>query len=118
MVLLYEKNGMVIYKRQFSKEVSIIAINNSSKTQTVSIPLYKLKENKELRGLINGDLVRSSEEGYTIVLNREEAEVYTLAKKTGINIPYLIVMGLIYSTFIIFILVLRKRAKRKRKFHN
>lgn len=113
--VLYENQGMAIYKRVYQNEVAVIAINNSSQKQTVTINSDQLEGGKELRGLLANDLVRSNKENdYTIALDREEAEIYALAEKTGLNVPYLTVMGTVYSAFIIFGIILLKRAKRNR----
>ena len=62
--------------------------------------------------MLNGDLVRSKDDHYTIVMDREAAEIYTLDAKSTLNTPYLVVMGLVVIIFIIFIILIRKRSKR------
>ncbi|PLT33838.1 alpha-amylase family glycosyl hydrolase [Bacillus sp. V5-8f] len=112
--LLYEKDGMLIFKRTYRDETAIIAINNTSKSQTVTLDKDIIEEDKELRGLLAGDLVRSKGEKYTIVLDREVAEVYVLTDKSGLNVPYLAIMGAVYAAFAVFIIVIWKRARRDR----
>ena len=111
--ILAEENGMMVYKRMFQDETTVIAINNSSESQTVTLSTEQLEDEKELRGLLVGDLVRSSDGEYTIYMDREKAEIYALAPKTGLNIPYLAAMGIVYVMFITFIFLLWKRSKRK-----
>ncbi|MFE8700328.1 alpha-amylase family glycosyl hydrolase [Cytobacillus sp. FJAT-54145] len=111
--LLYEKDGMVVYKREVEEETAIVAINNTTKTQTVELTGL-LEGNKELRGLLIGDLVRSNGDEYKVILNRDEAEIYVLTDKSGLNIPYLVVMGAVYVAFIGFVILLWRRAKKKR----
>ncbi len=41
----------------------------------------ELEQGKELRGLLAGDLVRSKDGKYDIILDRETAEIYVLAPK-------------------------------------
>jgi hypothetical protein len=110
--LLYEEEGMAIYKRQYEDETTVVAINNTSKTQSVTLTADQLENEKELRGTLSGDLIRSDNGEYKIVLDREEAEVYLLAQKSGINIPYLIAIIAVVVIFILFIFALKKRAKR------
>lgn len=87
-------------------------MNNTSGTQTIKLSDKQLEKNKELRGMLNGDLVRSKGNSYTIVIDRETSEVYTLSPKSIINIPYLIVIGLVLVIFAIFIALVIKRSKR------
>lgn len=110
--LLHEQDGMAVFKREYEDEISVIAINNTSGTKNVTIPAEDLKDDMELRGLLAGDLIRSNEGSYHLVLDREEAEIYVLSEKTGINIAYLTAMLVVVVLFIIFIILLKRRAKR------
>ncbi|MBU8877423.1 alpha-amylase [Bacillus sp. FJAT-29790] len=115
MELLVVDNGLAVYKRTLENETTVIAINNTSESQSVTINAAQLEADKELRGLLNGDLVRSTDDGqYTIFIDREEAEVYVLAEKTGLNLSFISAMVIVYGTFIIFIILLRKRSKRNK----
>ncbi|MFD2443153.1 alpha-amylase family glycosyl hydrolase [Bacillus sp. CGMCC 1.16607] len=114
MEVLYENKGMGVYKRTYQDEVAIIAINNTSKSQHITLTTKEIEPGKELRGLLANDLVRSKNDKYELIIDREEAEIYVLAKKTGLNIPYLTVMGIVYLAFIIFIVLIWKRSKKKR----
>jgi alpha-amylase len=110
--LLYEKDGMAVFKRRYKDETTVIAINNTNKTQTVHITNEQLAPGKELRGLFAGDLVRSDRDGYDIIINRETAEIYALADKTGINISFIATLVAIYVLFILFLYFAKKRSKR------
>lgn len=112
--VLYEKKGMAVFKRTYKEETSVIAINNTSNTQNVTLTSEQLAADKELRGLLADDLVRSNKDEYKLTIDREEAEIYVLAAKTGLNIPYLAVMGGVYAAFFIFIFLLVRRAKKRR----
>ncbi|QVY62845.1 alpha-amylase family glycosyl hydrolase [Cytobacillus gottheilii] len=113
MELLNEDQGMALYKRVYEDETSIVALNNTSKTQTVVLTEEDLPADMELRGLLNGDLVRSDNDGnYTIVTDREEAEVYVLAEKTGINFTHIAIMVGIIVAFIAFLIIVKKRSKQ------
>ncbi|MFO1445507.1 alpha-glucosidase C-terminal domain-containing protein [Bacillus sp. Bva_UNVM-123] len=111
--ILAEENDMAVYKRTYQDETTVIAINNSSESQTVTLNAEQLEDENELRGLLANDLVRSSDGQYTLYMDREKAEIYVLAPKTGLNIPYLAAMGVVYVLFITFIFMLWKRSKRK-----
>jgi hypothetical protein len=112
---LYEKDGMGIFKRTYKDQTVVVAINNSSKTQTVELDAADLAENKELKGLLTKDLVRSDESGtYKLALNREESEIYLLKDKSGLNIPYLAALGTVYALFLLFIYLVWKRGRKNR----
>ncbi|PLR78871.1 alpha-amlyase [Bacillus sp. V3-13] len=111
--LLFEDKGMAVYKRTSDDETSVIAINNTSETKSAELDESSLDADKELRGLLNGDVIKSSEGQYKLVLDREEAEIYFLSDKTGLNIPYLTAMGVVYAAFIVFIILVWKRSRRK-----
>lgn len=106
--LLYEKDGMALFKRTYENETAVIAINNTSKTQKVTLD-DELEQGKELRGLLAGDLVRSKDGKYDIILDRETAEIYVLAPKTGLNIPFIAALLAVYTAFGLFLYLARKR---------
>lgn len=111
--LLHKDGGLAVFKRTYKEETIIVAINNTSKSQNITIDSEKIEPGKELRGLLEGDLVREQDGKYTLIIDREKAEIYALAEKTGINISYLLAMGSVYAAFIAFIVVVWKRSKRK-----
>ncbi|OIK14102.1 alpha-amylase family glycosyl hydrolase [Bacillus sp. MUM 13] len=112
MKLLYEKDGMAVFKRTYKEETMAVAINNTDKSQTVRISGGEFEKGKELRGLLEGDLVRSKGDTYTIILDREKTEVYELAPKSGINMAYIFAMAAVIIAFAIFIALILKRGKR------
>ncbi|KHF30425.1 hypothetical protein LR68_00796 [Anoxybacillus sp. BCO1] len=99
---------MALFKRTYEKETTVIAINNTSKTQKVTLD-DELEQGKELRGLLAGDLVRSKDGKYDIILDRETAEIYVLAPKTGLNIPFIAALLAVYTAFGLFLYFARKR---------
>ncbi|OMP67187.1 hypothetical protein BTO28_09010 [Domibacillus epiphyticus] len=109
---LYEKDGMSVFKRQYKDETLIVAINNTGETKKVTIPAEELDPDKELRGLLAGDMSRAADGGFTLILDREEAEIYALAEKTGINFAFIGAMAVVYVTFMIFLYIVWKRGKR------
>lgn len=112
MELLFSEGGMLVFKRTYEDETTVIAINNSTKTQSVNIPVDKLGKKKELRGMLEEDLVRSSEKGYELFIDREKANIYVLADESGINVPFVTMLVVVYSSFIILIVyIIRKRKK-------
>jgi alpha-amylase len=115
MELLEEKDGMAVYKRTYKDETAVIAINNSTKSQKAVLDSSQVEEGKELRGMLADDLVRSEDGKYNLILDREQAEVYILAEKSGLNIPLIAALAAVYTAFMIFIFLLWKRSKRRRR---
>lgn len=112
--LIYEKDGMMVYKRRYKDETTVTAINNTDETQIVDIPADQIGNEKELRGLLEEDIIRSSEDGYRIALDREKANIYVLGDKTGLNVKFIAAMVIVYGVFMIFIYLAWKRGKKKR----
>ncbi|MBM4764207.1 alpha-amylase family glycosyl hydrolase [Bacillus sp. B15-48] len=110
--LLYEQDGMAIFKREYEEETAVVVINNTSKTQWVTLNAEQLDTNKELRGILAGDLIRSDDnDEYQMVIDREEAEIYVLIEKTEINFLFFVVVFSVPLLFLLFIYMAKKRAK-------
>nr|WP_106783814.1 alpha-amylase family glycosyl hydrolase [Lysinibacillus timonensis] len=114
--LLRNENGFLAFKRSSEEETWIVVINNSGQTTRLDVSSESLGEGKELQAMLDSDVVRENEEGnFPIVLDREIVEIYQVIDEKGINIPYLIALGLVYIIFISFIVAIMRRAKRNRK---
>jgi len=117
--LLHEEDGLVVYKRSYKDEVIVVAINNSAKTQQVTLTNDSLGKEKELRGLFAGDLSREDDNGeYQIVIDREEVEIYALVDKTTIKISYIAAIAMVWVLFALFIYLVMKRSKRNASSKN
>ncbi|MFK4998175.1 alpha-glucosidase C-terminal domain-containing protein [Bacillus sp. N9] len=113
MEVLYENNGMVIFKREYEGETVVVAINNTTKDQSVSIPVNQFKENQELRGLIGTDMVRTDTGEFNIFVGRETSEIYKVVPKSGYNLPFIFSIFFIFIAFAIFLYIAWKRGKNK-----
>ena len=69
----------------------------------------------ELRGVLNGDLVRSKNSEYMMTIDRDESEIYFLKEKTDINFTYLIVLALILVSFAIFLYLVWKKSRKQQQ---
>ena len=106
---------MAVFKRTYQDETAVIAINITSNTQQVTLTADQLEDDRELRGVLANDLVRSKDGEYNLALEREKAEIYVLAEKTGLNIPYIAAMGAVYAAFFGFIILLVRKARKRNK---
>lgn len=111
---LYEKDGMIIFKRTYRDETMIVAINNSSKTQKVKIPANQIAEDKKLEGLVSGDTFQEENNEYEFIIDREIAEIYEIKEKTGLNIPFISVFIIVPTLFILFLILANRRGKKNK----
>lgn len=111
--ILYEKDGMTVYKRSTDGETAVIAINNTTKSQHVTLETKQLLGGEELRGLLGGDLVRNNHNQYDLILDRDKAEIYVLTKKSGINITMIGLLVVVYLLAILFIWKIRKKRQKR-----
>ena len=115
MELLHStEDGMMVYKRSYEDDTMIVAINNSPKSQKVNFSLDLDVSKQQLRGLLDDDVALTDEDKdeFTIILDRESAEVYQLEEKVGINIPFvLIIIFVPLLTFGFFYLNKRRVSK-------
>nr|WP_231401759.1 alpha-amylase family glycosyl hydrolase [Bacillus sp. 123MFChir2] len=107
--LLNDKDGMSIIKRKYKGETTLIAINNTTKTQKVELAANEFGKDHELRGLLEDDRVREENGKYYIVLKRETANVYALAEKSGWNWSFIAALVGVNVLFIIFLVLIKKR---------
>ena len=113
--LLDEQSGMAVYKREYKDETMIVAINNSSKTKTIKVDANKIPTGQELRGRLNGDMVRESAGTFTITLDRETSEAFLAAEKSGVNYLYMIILAVIVGGVIGFIYLAWKKGRRQER---
>jgi alpha-amylase len=111
MDILFERDGFVVFKRSSGDETTVTAINNTTETQAVVIKADELQANKELRGILNGDLVRSKNDEYTITIDRDESEIYVLSNQSSINFSYFIAIGAVLIAFFVFLFFVKKRSR-------
>ncbi|MBO1578053.1 alpha-amylase family glycosyl hydrolase [Bacillus sp. XF8] len=109
--LLYDKAGMSVLKRTYQDEVTLVAINNTKETQKVSLSASEMKENQELKGLLEDEIIREEDGNYYLVLKREEANVYQAREKTEINWVFVSLLVLVNVLFIAFLIAVKKRKK-------
>jgi alpha-amylase len=111
MEMLYDQNGMAVYKRVYKGETSIIAINNTSKSQSVTLTSSQIEGGKELRGLLTGDKIVSKDNKYMIILDRDNSEIYVLAEKSGIKFSLIASLVVVYLLCFLFLYKIRKQKK-------
>ena len=112
---LENEDGYMVFERKSDTETWIVVINNSSKTKRINIPVAELGEDKEIRGMFNSEIIRENkDDNYTIILDREMVEVYQVIEARGINISYIVALGLVVVLYTIFMVVIMKRGKKRR----
>lgn len=111
--LLENKNGLMVFERYSDDEKWIVMVNNTDKTQKYELDSSVIGENKELHGLFESDIVRQNDNGkYNLVSEREIVELYQVTEHKGINIPYMVALGLVYILFIAFLVAILRRGRK------
>ena len=113
MKVLYEKDGFAVYKRKYEDQISVVAINSTTKTQTVTVRAKELVDDMELRGVLNGDLVRSDNGEYVITMGRDESEIYLLQEKTGINMTFIVATASVPILFGVFLYLVYIKSRKQ-----
>lgn len=113
MTLLYEQKGMAVYVRTYDEETTIIAVNNTSDNQTISIPAEQIMPNKQLVGLLEGDLIKEMDGQYILNVNKNMSEIYLVQDYTGVNVMNIIILAAIPIVFLIFFYIIWKRGRKR-----
>lgn len=114
--LLKNEDGLLAFKRTSDEETWIVLINNTSKTVRVDVTEDEIGKDKEVKGILNGDVIRANDTGkYPLVQDRETVEAYKVYDKSGINYPFMVALILVYILFVVFIVMLLKQAKKNKK---
>jgi len=116
MELLHNEDGFIVYKRWNDEETWIVAINNTGKTQNFDLTPEIIGNNKELRGLFEGDILRQRDDGnYRIVLDRELVEFFPVNDQKGFNKGYIAALAMVYVLFLGFIYLVWRKGKNKKQ---
>lgn len=108
---MHNQNGMVVYKRNHQDSTMIIAINNAEETQSTDIT--GLKDNQQLRGLLQDGLVRQQKDGnYRLAMARETADVFVVEPDKGYNWLFIGFVGGVLSLFVIAVTVLSLKSRK------
>lgn len=114
--MLYNKDGYIVYKVYDDAETWIIAINNTSETQSYELNVDEIGSKKRLRGVLDGDqIVETEDDKYHVVVDREMAEVYLVNEDKGFNIPYLIASIMVYVLFLSFLWAVWRKGRKARQ---
>ena len=105
--------GQYVVKYNTTDVDFIYNINNTSETQKVYLDKRYIPSDKEMSGLLIGDVVRPHEDEYIAVTDREETELYAIIEPAGFNHWYLISSFLVFGGFAVFIFLVARRSKRK-----
>ncbi|WP_078548192.1 alpha-amylase family glycosyl hydrolase [Litchfieldia alkalitelluris] len=106
------KDGMLVIKNSFEQNIDLVVINNSTVTQKVTINAEDIVENKQLRGLLEDDVIVELDGAYTIILDREKAEIYHVEDVKGINLSIVFAIILVPLLMLLFFYINKKKHKR------
>lgn len=92
--------AMSVFKRSYEEETVYIAINNDEESRVVF--LSDVPSGKRLKGVLNDNLVRESNDGtFSVSIPRESVEVYTVEDDTGFNWWFI---GFLIGVFLLFVI--------------
>ena len=112
MEVLHEADGFLAFSRTLGEEELYILINTTQTAQNIT--LSDVESGKEMRGLLENDLVRQGDSGnYRLQADRESANIYVVDENSGIYWPLTIVVIGIMSVFIIFAIVMYRKNRHK-----
>lgn len=113
--LIKNDNGFIVFERSTADEKWFVVVNNTDQTQNLDLSEDVVGKDKELYGMLEKDIIRVNDSStYKVGIERELVEVYQVKDKKGINVAYLVALGLVYVLFIGFIVAVLKRGKKKR----
>ncbi|RFB18299.1 alpha-amlyase [Bacillus sp. HNG] len=112
--LVKNDEGLLVFKREYEGEIAFVAINNTTKTQSFTLTTDQVGENKELTGLITEDLVRSTDDEFHLVVNRDISEVFVVRDTTNINYALFVAVFIVPVLMIGFIYLNKKRQRNKK----
>lgn len=104
--------GFSLFKRTLADQTVYFGINNDSRSRYVKID--GLHEDLQLRGLFHDDTIRMNDDGEFVVgLDRESAEVFIIQPNIGINWGFIGLVSGIMLLFIISIIFLSIKQRRR-----
>ncbi|MFJ7732272.1 alpha-amylase family glycosyl hydrolase [Lysinibacillus sp. NPDC097231] len=114
--IITNENGLLVFTRTSDEEKWVIMVNNTSKTQRVDLTTAQLGEGKMLNGILHEEKVRINDKDvYPVILDREMVEIYQVRNDEGLNVPYMVALGLVWVIFIGFVAIIIKRGKARRQ---
>jgi alpha-amylase len=115
--VLHEESGMAVYKRSYKGETLVVAINNTTEQQTVSLDKNDLPLDMELNSLLTEERVKESNGKYSLTIDSEQVEIFNVSEKTGLTLALIMTIALIVSILLgIIILILRRIKKGTKTF--
>src|SRR5699024_1896064 len=110
--LIGSDHGMSVFKRSYKGESVYVAINNDSESRSLSIT--DVGEDKQLRDLLGDNLVRQGDNGeFKNSIPRESAEVYIIEENKGINWFFIAAIIGIFLLFILVVIYLSMKEKHR-----
>lgn len=110
--VIYNKKGNQLIYFDTDKVDFIYNMNNTSKATNVKLDEKQVPKEKMLSGLLIGDRVHYKDNKFSLITNREEAELYAIVKNQGFNNGYLIAAGAIVVLFTAFIIGATRNRKK------
>lgn len=111
--LLHEEGGMAIYKRSYKQESIIVVINNTTKSQSITLSRNTIQKNRQLIGLLNNGHVIERKGEYTIEVSSEHAEIFSVVDKEEVSSMKLIASGIGLGMLLSIVVIWKTRRKNQ-----
>lgn len=109
--LLHEVNGVAIYSKQHKQETMIIAINNTTKLQSVKID-SDFGERKKLVSVLNELEIKDHDQTFSLELKAEKADIYLVTNHNGLETSTKMLIGVGVFGFILLTLLIWRKTKK------
>lgn len=111
--LVVDENGLTLYKRTFDGEQLLVAINNTTEDQTITLSQEQLEAGKQLQALLEDVDVTEQSDGYKFAIPSEKSEIYLIkeGKEQTIALPLLIGGAAVILGAGLFFILRRKNRK-------
>ncbi|WP_047980605.1 alpha-amylase family glycosyl hydrolase [Ornithinibacillus contaminans] len=113
--LLLDQAGMTVFKRSDAEQSMLVAINNTTADQTVTMTNDMIEANQQLRAVLGEGIISGNSDGYVIRTSSESAEIFVIedeeAQLMGMTSWVVGTGGLVIILGIVFLIVKRKKVK-------
>ncbi|WAA13048.1 alpha-amylase family glycosyl hydrolase [Fervidibacillus halotolerans] len=117
ITFLYNSNGMVVYKREYEHETTIVALNNTDQPQELSLSEQDIGKDVVLNELTgNGETIHNQNGSYIFKLDGETSTIYRMEENEREHvsgISFLFIFLAILAVISIFYLFRHKRVIEK-----
>jgi glycosidase len=115
--LLVDKVGTSVFIRTYENETTLIAFNNTTEEQKITLTEDMLPKNSQLHAAFGEETIKKGQDGYVLTLEKESTEIYSVSEakvdSKVSNSWYYVVIGLCVLFVIGYFIYSFKRKRAK-----